>query len=125
MTLPSNYNSHNRTAHDEVAAPKEPHLAVLIDDGTGPALVALPKGTMLCIVTDPSKIDGIIPLALAGVDKKHLDFMAYTRNRKSTRAVRFKADWQGVYASQLNYNPGNSKEALDKVMEAYGYNNQT
>lgn len=117
--LPSNYHSHNKTAHDEVAAPREPHLALLIDDGTGPAMVALPIGSMLCIVTDPTKIDGIIPLVLAKVHKEHLDFFAYTRNKKSTRAVRFKADWQGKYKSVMDYHSGNSQAALDKVSEAF------
>lgn len=118
--LPSNYNSHNKTAQDEVKAPKEPHLAVLIDDGTGPAMVALQVGTMIAIVTDPTKVDGVIPLVLAKVTKEHVDFFAYTRNRASTRAVRFKADWQGKYKGLMNYHSGNSKEALDKVSEAYG-----
>lgn len=80
-----------------VKAPKKAHLAIMHGD-TG-MWDGIPVGTKIAIIEDPTRSDGIIPLILVGVSKKHLDFLAYSSDGSSKRHVRFTANWSGEHTS--------------------------
>lgn len=80
----------------EGEAPKEPHLAVFMEDGW----VALPKGARFLIVRDPKRVDRIIPVFLAKVDQKQLVFRCNCGQHNCTRVLRYQLKAEGHHPTQ-------------------------
>ena len=76
-------------------APSGPHLGLLQNEAG--EVLAIPRGAVLYIIEDPKRPDKIYPLVLMGVSRKELTFKAYTNDARSTRIVRFKAEWSGKF----------------------------
>lgn len=77
-------------------APSQAHLALPLQDGTA---IAIKPGTVIMLIEDPSRADRIFQLVLRKVHHRYLDFDAVSADRKSTRRVRFRADWKGKHES--------------------------
>ena len=85
---------------DAVAPPRKPHLGLMAKDGS---ILAIPPGTMMVIVEDPSRVDGVMPLLLVEVSRNKLLFVPYTTTPgPNTRYVEFKANWKGKFVSQFS-----------------------
>lgn len=79
-------------------APVEPHLALMFADGTA---MAIKPGTVIMLIEDPKRADKVFQLVLRKVSHRFLDFDAYSPDKKSSRRVRFRADWKGKYESPV------------------------
>lgn len=99
---------------DEGIQPPYPHLAIQTRGG----LIPLRKGTIVAIVEDPTRVDGIFHLVIDSIDHKKMIFKAYTADGKTNRKVTFKANWSGKYESWVRQGQHvNSSEDLEDLRD--------
>lgn len=72
----------------------EPHLGLLIKDGT---MVAIPKGATMALIMDPSRLDGITPMVLTKVALKSLTFRCACGNPKCSRVLKYTLSSSGQH----------------------------
>lgn len=85
------------------AAPKRPHLGLVIGEAAAPETLAIPPGANMAIIIDPSKPDGVVPLVLIDVSIKSLVFRCGCGQADCTRVVTFKAKWTGFHGRGRPY----------------------
>ena len=99
---------------DEGIQPPYSHLAIQTKGG----LIPLRKGTIVAIVEDATRVDGIFHLVIDTVDQRQLVFTAFTPDGKGKRKVTFKANWSGKYESWMRQGQRvNSAEDLEELRE--------
>lgn len=74
-------------------APTEPHLGV-IRNARG-EMLAMPPGSQMFIVTDPTRADGVMPLLLIKVNPKYLTFHCNCGQAECTRVLQYRVKAMG------------------------------
>ena len=88
----------NPLTPETVAAPPQPHLAILTQEHEVPEFQAIPIGSVIAIVLDPKDMQrGILPLALMHVGKSRLLFRCPCGQDTCDRKVVFNATWSGQH----------------------------
>lgn len=75
-------------------APVGTHLGLMVKDGT---MIAIPRGAQMAIITDPERVDGVLPLVLVAVSNNTLKFRCACSNPKCTQVLTFKATRTGFH----------------------------
>ena len=75
-----------------IEAPREPHLGLLVRGGT---VCPIPPGAMIYVVEDPTRADKVMPLVLAKVSAKAIDFVCGCGQPKCSRRIRYRAEKSG------------------------------
>lgn len=68
-------------------APDQPHLGVL---RRGDVMLAMPPGSNMFIVTDPTRPDGVLPLLLVKVTEKAITFRCNCGESSCTRVLQYR-----------------------------------
>ncbi len=99
---------------DEGIQPPYSHLAIQTKGG----LIPLRKGTIVAIVEDPTRVDGIYHLVIETIDHKKMVFRAFSSDGENSRKVTFKANWSGKYESWMRQGQQvRSTEDLEEMRE--------
>lgn len=98
---------------DEADAPSEPHLGIL----TAKGMIPLKVGSVMAIVEDPQRVDGVYLLVLKKVDHRYIEFDALSSDKSSTRRVKFVAEWKGDFKSW--WRSAQKPKTTDEVGEGY------
>ncbi len=77
----------------EGVAPTEPHLAV-VRNQSGQVL-ALPVGSQMFIITDPTHLEGVIPVILVKVQTKYITFRCNCGQAECTRVLQYRVKAMG------------------------------
>lgn len=93
----------NRNAPEVVTAPREPHLALMVEGNESPEFMGIPKGSVIAIVTDPTDPNkGIFPLTPVSIGPKRLVFKCPCGQAACDRKVVFNGTWTGMHPHGTN-----------------------
>lgn len=71
-----------------------PHLGVYMGDGT---VMRIPRGAIIAIIEDPTRLDKVLPMVITKVTMKALDFKCACGNPDCTRKLRYRAERAGYH----------------------------
>ena len=81
-----------------IAAPKQPHLALVVDELGG--VMPIPVGAQMYIIEDPANPNKIHPLVLVKVTHKAITFRCACKQKGCTRQMQYQLKVTGFHPSQ-------------------------
>lgn len=72
-----------------------PHLALVTSETM--EAIAIPPGAMMLIVEDPTRADGVFPIVLLSVSRKHMKFQCGCGLVNCTRTAEMAIKWRGKH----------------------------
>ena len=79
--------------------PDTPCLGLLVNGDTGET-IRIPPGATMFVITNPRRVDGVIPLLLAKVTEKALYFRCGCRRPNCTRVITYAASKRGQHPAR-------------------------
>lgn len=113
------YTSHKDPTHGGGTAPRHAHMALQTRAAGEPDwLLAIPEGSHLFFIEDPTKPDTILEVILEKVEFENHIFkgiraVAYSKSTKTTRRLYLTAAWTGKHVSALDQASNQAADYLE------------